>query len=87
TGWVCDERRGLALRELLPMIPAERLLVETDAPYLLPRDMTPKPASRRNEPAWLGHIVERIAHWRGEDAAWLAAQTDENVRRLFNLRF
>lgn len=87
TGWVCDERRGLALRELLPMIPAERLLVETDAPYLLPRDMTPKPASRRNEPAWLGHIVERIAHWRGEDAAGLAAQTDENVRRLFNLRF
>lgn len=87
TGWVCDERRGLALRELLPMIPVERLLVETDAPYLLPRDMTPKPASRRNEPAWLGHIVERIAHWRGEDAAWLAAQTDENVRRLFNLRF
>lgn len=43
TGWVCDERRGLELRELLPAIPAERLLLETDAPYLLPRDLKPKP--------------------------------------------
>lgn len=53
TGWVCDERRGLELRELLPFIPAEKLLIETDAPYLLPRDLTPKPTSRRNEPAYL----------------------------------
>ncbi len=87
TGWVCDERRGLELRELLPAIPAERLLVETDAPYLLPRDMKPKPVSRRNEPAYLGHIVERVAHWRGEDVQQLAAQTDENVRRLFGVQF
>lgn len=87
TGWVCDERRGLELRELLPVIPADSLLIETDAPYLLPRDMTPKPASRRNEPAYLGHILERVAHWRGEEAAWLAARTDDNVRRLFGVSF
>ena len=87
TGWVCDERRGLEQRELLPVIPADRLLIETDAPYLLPRDMKPKPASRRNEPAYLGHIVERIAHWRGEEMQWLDAQTDENVRRLFGVSF
>ncbi len=87
TGWVCDERRGLELRELLPVIPAERLLVETDAPYLLPRDLRPKPASRRNEPAYLGHIMERVARWRGEEAQWLAAQTDDNVRRLFGVDF
>lgn len=87
TGWVCDERRGLELRELLPVIPADRLLVETDAPYLLPRDMRPKPASRRNEPAYLGHIMERVAHWRGEEVQWLDAQTDDNARRLFGVAF
>lgn len=87
TGWVCDERRGLELRELLPLIPADRLLIETDAPYLLPRDMTPKPSSRRNEPAYLGHIVERVARWRGDDPHWLSAQTDGNVRHLFRISF
>ena len=87
TGWVCDERRGLELRELLPLIPAEKLLIETDAPYLLPRDLTPKPSSRRNAPAHLPHILQRIAHWRGEDAAWLAATTDANVKTLFGIAF
>lgn len=83
TGWVCDERRGLALRELLPVIPADKLLLETDAPYLLPRDLTSKPALRRNEPCFLPHILERVAAWRGEDARWLEQVTDENVARLF----
>lgn len=87
TGWVCDERRGLALRELLPVIPAQRLLLETDAPWLLPRDLKPVPASRRNEPAFLAHILERVAHWRGEDRAWLEQATDENVRNLFGVTF
>lgn len=85
TGWVCDERRGLELRELLPAIPAERLLLETDAPYLLPRDLKPKPASRRNEPAYLPHILTSVAAWRGEEAQWLEAQTDANVRALFGV--
>ena len=85
TGWVCDERRGMALRELLPQIPAERLLLETDAPYLLPRDMRPRPTSRRNEPCFLPHIVQQVALWRGEEASWLAQQTDANSRRLFRL--
>ncbi|WP_348265546.1 TatD family hydrolase, partial [Salmonella enterica] len=51
TGWVCDERRGLEVRELLPFIAAEKLLIETDAPYLFPRDLTAKPTSPRNDPA------------------------------------
>ncbi|ENY9360400.1 TatD family hydrolase [Salmonella enterica] len=75
------------LRELLPFIPAEKLLIETDAPYLLPRDLTPKPTSRRNEPAYLPHILERIALWRGEDPQWLAAMTDANARTLFEVVF
>ncbi|WP_130833226.1 3'-5' ssDNA/RNA exonuclease TatD [[Erwinia] mediterraneensis] len=85
TGWVCDERRGLALREMLPLIPADRLLLETDAPWLLPRDMRPRPTSRRNEPCFLPHIVQQVAHWRGETVESLAASADSNARRLFGL--
>lgn len=85
TGWVCDERRGQALRELMPLIPAERLLLETDAPWLLPRDMHPRPTSRRNEPCFLPHIVQQVALLRGEDANELAEQTALNARKLFGL--
>ncbi len=66
TGWICDERRGRHLRELVRSIPLDRLLVETDAPYLLPRDLQPKPAHRRNEPKYLPHVVKVIAACRGE---------------------
>ncbi|AJJ20374.1 MULTISPECIES: 3'-5' ssDNA/RNA exonuclease TatD [Yersinia] len=85
TGWVCDERRGLELRALLPRIPVQQLLLETDAPYLLPRDLHPKPASRRNEPCFLPHIVQQVAVWRQEDPKWLGQKTDENARRIFRL--
>lgn len=85
TGWVCDERRGLELRALLPHIPVDRLLLETDAPYLLPRDLHPKPASRRNEPCFLPHIVRQVATWRENDPEWLSQKTDENARRIFRL--
>ncbi len=85
TGWVCDERRGQLLRELVPRIPAERLLIETDAPYLLPRNIKPSPRDRRNEPAFLPWVLRTIAELRGEDAAQLAAQTSANARRLFGI--
>src|SRR3546814_8573452 len=67
TGWLCDERRGQHLRELVPNIPANRLMIETDAPYLLPRTLSPKPKDRRNEPAFLPHIVEELARDRGAE--------------------
>ena len=85
TGWVCDERRGADLRAAVPRIPLERLLVETDAPYLLPRDLDPKPRGRRNEPAYLPHIVERVAALRREPIDVVAQATTANAERLFGL--
>jgi TatD DNase family protein len=83
TGWICDERRGQHLRELVRLIPLERLMAETDAPYLLPRDLSPKPAHRRNEPKYLPHIVKTIAACRGEPYATVAAATTRNALEFF----
>ncbi len=85
TGWLCDERRGQHLRQLAKRIPAERLLIETDAPYLLPRTLRPLPKDRRNEPAFLPHILEELARDRDEDPAALAATTTANARAFFRL--
>lgn len=85
TGWVCDERRGLHLRELVREIPANRLMLETDAPYLLPRDIRPQPADRRNEPMHLAHICGVVASLRGEDAETTAANASNTARTFFGL--
>ena len=85
TGWLCDERRGAHLRELVRHIPANRLMVETDAPYLLPRTLKPLPKDRRNEPAFLAHIVEEVARDRGEDVAVTAANATATAAAFFRL--
>ena len=85
TGWICDERRGLHLRGIVGRIPAGRLMVETDGPYLLPRDLDPKPASRRNEPMHLPHVARAVAAARGEGFAELAAHTTRTAREFFGL--
>ena len=85
TGWICDERRGLHLRELVRRIPRGRLLLESDGPYLLPRDLKPAPRSRRNEPAFLPHIAATVAACRGESLEDCAAHTTAAARALFAL--
>jgi TatD DNase family protein len=85
TGWICDERRGRHLLELVREIPRERLLLETDAPYLTPRDLKPQPKARRNEPAFLPHILKTVARALGRPAEEIAAETTRNAQTLFRL--
>lgn len=85
TGWICDERRGHELQTLVKLIPDDRLLLETDAPWLLPRDMPGPPRNRRNEPAFLPHIAQTVARLRQQSPAYVATITGENARRLFRL--
>jgi len=85
TGWICDERRGDTLREAVRYLPLERVLVETDAPYLLPRDLPEKPSGRRNEPAVLPHIVDTLAFNMQQDIAAVARAATANAERLFGL--
>jgi len=85
TGWLCDERRGQHLRELVREIPENRLLIETDSPYLLPRNLKPMPSHRRNEPMYLAHVCEELARDREQSVADVAAATSANAREFFRL--
>ncbi len=85
TGWVTDKKRGDALRQAVPLIPDDRLLLETDAPYLMPQTISPKPKSRRNEPMYMRHVAEAVAELRGQSTEEVAALTTENARRFFRI--
>ena len=84
TGWLCDERRGQSLRDIVSLIPLNRLLIETDAPYLTPRTMRPKPKSSRNEPCYLPFIAKEIANITGLDQEEIAWQTSRNAEKVFD---
>lgn len=85
TGWLCDERRGRRLYDIAAEIPIDKLMIETDAPYLLPRTLRPKPPSRRNEPAYLPEVLRVLAEARGESALALAQATTLNARAFFGI--
>ena len=85
TGWICDERRGAHLHDIVAVIPDDRLLIETDAPYLLPRTIQPKPKSRRNEPAFLTEVLRVVAEARDQSEEHVARITTENAQRFFGL--
>ena len=85
TGWICDERRGKHLRELVKIIPPDRLLLETDGPYLLPRDLPFKAKNKRNEPRFLPHIAETVAKCLDKDPQQLAKETFANSKKFFGI--
>lgn len=85
TGWVCDERRGKHLHDIVSIIPDDKLLIETDAPYLLPRTIQPRPKSRRNEPMYLPEVVRVLAEARGQTEDHIAAITTANANQFFAL--
>lgn len=85
TGWICDERRGTHLRDIVSIVPDDRLMIETDAPYLLPRTIRPKPKSRRNEPMYLPEVLRVVAQARDQSEDQVAASTTRNAVKFFNL--
>ena len=85
TGWLCDERRGGDLRDAVRHLPLDRVLIETDAPYLLPRDLPEKPRGRRNEPRFLAHVLQRLAEAMGRSVQEVEEATRMNTEKLFAL--
>jgi TatD DNase family protein len=84
TGWVCDDRRGKDLAKIVSHIPLDRLLIETDAPFLIPRNH-PKPWPNHNEPSCLPYVVKKLAECYSVSTDEIAKHSTENARKLFNL--
>lgn len=88
TGWVCDQRRGQPLRDIVTRVPLSKLLIETDAPYLLPHNVPANELTtgnkRRNEPAMLKYVVRQLAQLYGTEESEIITATSRNAREFFN---
>ena len=85
TGWICDPKRGANLRKIVHHIPQDKIMIETDAPWLLPKDIRPKPKKRRNEPAYLPHILHVLAYCINTTPEELAKHSFDNASSFFQM--
>ena len=85
TGWICDAKRNVELRETIKNIPLERLMIETDCPYLIPKNLPEKPKNNRNEPNNLNHIVAEISALINIDEDVLRDETFKNTLDFFTI--
>ena len=85
TGWICDMKRGGNLQDAVKVIPDDKLMIETDAPFLIPKNFDKKPKRNRNEPKYLPHILKTIAHYKDSNAENLARQVTANTKKFFNI--
>ena len=83
TGWVCDDKRGKELREAVKLIPLDRILIETDAPYLTPKNVDG--LSKVNVPENIIYVARELAKHMGVSEDELIAHAKENTERLFSL--
>lgn len=86
TGWICDERRGKHLKDLVKKIPLDKLMIETDAPFLTPRNMPNKPKDGRNEPAFLTFVLKEIALSLKKPLEEVARATTKTATEFFKLQ-
>ncbi len=83
TGWICDDRRAQALREAVKFLPLDRVLLETDAPYLVPRNVKGLP--RTNVPENIRYVAQTLAQYMDVSEDTLIAAARANTQRLFRL--
>lgn len=85
TGWICDPKRGEELRKIVADIPLNRLMIETDAPYLIPKNIPKQPKNRRNEPSFLSYVLDALKSQRTETIETLAKAIRDNSKFFFNI--
>lgn len=89
TGWLCDERRGRSLQQAVEYIPLNRMMIETDAPYLMPRDLptaiSTQLQERRNEPLVLPHVCAALARYKNLTLEDVARETSQLAREFFSI--
>ena len=84
TGWICDDRRGRELREAVSLIPLDRILVETDAPYLMPKNGPG--LDRTNVPQNIRYVIRDLAKYMKVPEDVLTENARKNTDRIFRLQ-